>query len=174
MPYKVKAVRHITSQLGVLCLHIIDIGIKETLSPKDLISRYRLDKSHIAFTLCTKSLDNSYEIHPETTVISTMITESSSKSKSNGIEYDLYRWSEVILTLPDNFIMSLLSDTKIYRIWLAFASDLDSNFEIFENPTASIYRERNNTFIYFRFPIFDSHRMWVPKVINPLSTNRSK
>jgi hypothetical protein len=45
------------------------------LSPKDLINEYQLDKSHIAFTLCTKVSADVYEAHPETTVVSSVITE---------------------------------------------------------------------------------------------------
>jgi hypothetical protein len=49
------------------------------MSPKELINKYQLDKSHIAFTLCTKLPNGTYEHHPETTVISSVITESSKK-----------------------------------------------------------------------------------------------
>jgi len=54
------------------------------IAPKDLITRYQLDKSHIAFTLCTKLPDGSYEIHPETTTISSVITESQNKPTTNA------------------------------------------------------------------------------------------
>jgi len=50
--------------------------IPEKLSPKELINKYQLDKSHIAFTLCTKMSDGTYDIHRETTIISSVITES--------------------------------------------------------------------------------------------------
>lgn len=53
------------------------------LPPKDLIAKYQLDKSHIAFTLCSKSSDGTYEIHPETTTISSVIAEVPNKSTSN-------------------------------------------------------------------------------------------
>jgi hypothetical protein len=43
--------------------------------PKDLINKYQLDKSHLAFTLCTKRPDGSFEIHPETTITSSVMTE---------------------------------------------------------------------------------------------------
>jgi hypothetical protein len=49
------------------------------MSPKELINKYQLDKSQIAFTLCTKLSDGTYKHHPETTVISSVITESSKK-----------------------------------------------------------------------------------------------
>ncbi|CAF4015669.1 unnamed protein product [Rotaria sordida] len=51
----------------------------EKLTPKDLINTYQLEKSHIAFTLCTKLSNGLYDSHPETTVISSIITESSAK-----------------------------------------------------------------------------------------------
>ncbi|CAF1281457.1 unnamed protein product [Adineta ricciae] len=54
------------------------------LSPKDLINRYQLDKSHIAFTLCTQKSDGTYEPHPQTTVVSTIISEVSSTKKTSN------------------------------------------------------------------------------------------
>ncbi|CAF0936314.1 unnamed protein product [Adineta ricciae] len=54
---------------------------EDILSPKDLINRYQLDKSHIAFTLCTQKSDGTYEPHPQTTIISTIISEVSSTKK---------------------------------------------------------------------------------------------
>ncbi|CAF4844484.1 unnamed protein product [Rotaria sp. Silwood1] len=59
--------------------NIQNIINEEKLAPKDLINTYQLEKSHIAFTLCTKLPNGSYDIHPETTVISSVITESSAK-----------------------------------------------------------------------------------------------
>jgi len=58
---------------------IQNIITEEKLSPKDLISKYQLDKSCIAFTLCTKLSDGTHLIHHETTVISSVITESPTK-----------------------------------------------------------------------------------------------
>jgi len=55
--------------------NIQNIINEEKLSPKDLINQYQLDKSHIAFTLCTKLSNGTYDIHPETTIISSIITE---------------------------------------------------------------------------------------------------
>jgi hypothetical protein len=52
------------------------------MSPKELINKYQLDKSQIAFTLCTKLSDGTYKHHPETTVISSVITESSKKTSA--------------------------------------------------------------------------------------------
>jgi hypothetical protein len=60
-------------------LYILDIINDQKLSPKDLINEYQLDKSCIAFTLCTKLPDGSFDVHPETTIISSVITESSTK-----------------------------------------------------------------------------------------------
>jgi hypothetical protein len=57
---------------------------EEKLAPKDLITRYQLDKSQIAFTICTKLPDGSYKSHPDTTVISSVITEASTSRKPNG------------------------------------------------------------------------------------------
>jgi hypothetical protein len=62
----------------------LDIIHEEKLSPKDLITKYQLDKSHIAFTLCTKLPDGFYKSHPDTTVISSVITEASTSRRSNG------------------------------------------------------------------------------------------
>jgi hypothetical protein len=62
----------------------LDIIHEERLSPKDLINKYQLDKSHIAFTLCTKLSDDSYKLHPETTIISSIITEVPTSKKPNG------------------------------------------------------------------------------------------
>jgi hypothetical protein len=59
--------------------HIQNLINTEKLSPKDLINKYQLDKSHIAFTLCTKLSNGTYDIHPETTIISSVITESPTK-----------------------------------------------------------------------------------------------
>jgi hypothetical protein len=55
----------------------------ERLTPKELITRYQLDQSHIAFTLCTKLPDGFYEVHPETTIMSSVITEVSTSRKTN-------------------------------------------------------------------------------------------
>jgi hypothetical protein len=63
----------------------LDFIHEEKLSPKDLINRYQLDKSQIAFTLCTKLPDGSYQPHPDTTVYSSVITEApTSRKSSNG------------------------------------------------------------------------------------------
>lgn len=76
VPFKVKA----KTILIHFFLHIFLGTTNETkLSPKDLIDRYQLDKSHIAFTLCTKLPNGTYDIHPETTIISTVLSELSSK-----------------------------------------------------------------------------------------------
>ncbi|CAF0855966.1 unnamed protein product [Adineta ricciae] len=56
----------------------------EKLSAKELITKYQLDKSHIAFTLCTKLPNGLYDIHPETTVISSMITETAAKTPASA------------------------------------------------------------------------------------------
>jgi hypothetical protein len=48
---------------------------KEKLSPKEFIKEYQLEKSHIAFTLCTKVSKDAYKMRPETTVVSSVITE---------------------------------------------------------------------------------------------------
>jgi len=58
----------------------------EQLTPKELINRYRLEKSHIAFTLCSKMLSGLYEIHSDTTVLSSVITEfnASATTKTNS------------------------------------------------------------------------------------------
>ncbi|CAM4745562.1 unnamed protein product [Rotaria magnacalcarata] len=63
-------------------ISIQNIINEEKLAPKDLINTYQLDKSHIAFTLCTKLPNGSYNVHSETTVISSIITESSSKQSA--------------------------------------------------------------------------------------------
>ncbi|CAM2720274.1 unnamed protein product [Rotaria socialis] len=54
---------------------IQNINHEEQLTPKDLINRYQLEKSHLAFTLCAKLSNGFYQMHPETTVISSIITE---------------------------------------------------------------------------------------------------
>lgn len=64
-------------------ISIQNIINEEKLASKDLINTYQLDKSHIAFTLCTKLPNGSYDIHSETTVISSIITESSSKQSAS-------------------------------------------------------------------------------------------
>ncbi len=61
---------------------ILDIINDEKLSPKDLINQYQLDKSRIAFTLCTKLPNGEYDVHPETTIISSIITELSTKQST--------------------------------------------------------------------------------------------
>jgi hypothetical protein len=63
---------------------ILDIIHEEILSPKELINKYQLDKSHIAFTLCTKLPDGPYKPYPETTIISSVISEVSTSRKTNG------------------------------------------------------------------------------------------
>jgi len=60
--------------------NIQNIINEEKIASKDLINQYQLDKSHIAFTLCTKLPNGSYDIHPETTIISSVITETSKQS----------------------------------------------------------------------------------------------
>ncbi len=50
------------------------------MTSKDLINKYQLEKSHLAFTLCTKLPNGSYDIHPETTIISSVITEATKPS----------------------------------------------------------------------------------------------
>ncbi|CAF1104255.1 unnamed protein product [Rotaria sp. Silwood1] len=57
---------------------------EEKLTPKDLINKYQLEKSHLAFTLCTKLPDGLYKPHPKTTVISSVISEASASKKPNG------------------------------------------------------------------------------------------
>jgi hypothetical protein len=64
-------------------LENLDIVHDERLTPKELITRYQLDQSHIAFTLCTKLPDGFYEVHPETTIMSSVITEVSTSRKTN-------------------------------------------------------------------------------------------
>ncbi len=54
---------------------MLDIISEGKLSPKELITKYQLEKSHIAFTLCTKVSKDTYKLHPETTIISSVITE---------------------------------------------------------------------------------------------------
>jgi hypothetical protein len=61
---------------------ILDLIPERKMSPKELINKYQLDKSQIAFTLCTKLSDGTYKHHPETTVISSVITESSKKTSA--------------------------------------------------------------------------------------------
>jgi len=56
----------------------------EKMSPKDLINKYQLDKSHLAFTLCTKRLNGSFEVHPETTTISSVMVELPVKPSSTS------------------------------------------------------------------------------------------
>ncbi|CAF0973617.1 unnamed protein product [Adineta steineri] len=59
--------------------HVQNIIDEERLASKELITKYQLDKSHIAFTLCTKLPNGTYDVHPETTIISSVITETSTK-----------------------------------------------------------------------------------------------
>ncbi|CAM4787108.1 unnamed protein product [Rotaria magnacalcarata] len=54
---------------------IQNINHEKQLTPKDLINRYQLEKSHLAFTLCAKLSSGFYQARPETTVISSVITE---------------------------------------------------------------------------------------------------
>ncbi|UJR23129.1 hypothetical protein I4U23_026149 [Adineta vaga] len=53
------------------------------VSPKELIHKYQLDKSHLAFTICTKQSNGTYKPDPDTTVISTVISEVSLTKKTN-------------------------------------------------------------------------------------------
>ncbi|CAF3745604.1 unnamed protein product [Rotaria sordida] len=61
--------------------HIQNIIHEEKLTPKELINKYQLDKSQLAFTLCTKLPNGLFKPHPETTIISSMISEASAASK---------------------------------------------------------------------------------------------
>ena len=63
---------------------VLDLINNEKLSAKELITKYQLDKSHIAFTLCTKLPNGLYDVHPETTIISSMITESTAKTPASA------------------------------------------------------------------------------------------
>ncbi|CAF1479965.1 unnamed protein product, partial [Didymodactylos carnosus] len=56
--------------------------MSKPLNPKKLIETYKLEKSHLAFTLCTKQADNIYITHSETTVISRLMTEGVLKSST--------------------------------------------------------------------------------------------
>ena len=70
-----------------LVLHgkgVKDVNRGPNLLPKDLISKYQLDQSQIAFTLCTQFPNRPMRIHPETTVYSTIITEASTLKKTTG------------------------------------------------------------------------------------------
>jgi len=58
----------------------------EKMGPKDLINKYQLDKSQLAFTLCTKRSDGSYEIHRTTTTISSVMTEIPAKPSSATVK----------------------------------------------------------------------------------------
>jgi hypothetical protein len=57
----------------------------KALTPKQLLSKYQLEKSQLAFTLCTKLRDGTFKIHPETTVISSVMTELGTKSCTSTI-----------------------------------------------------------------------------------------
>lgn len=57
---------------------------EENLLPKDLITKYQLDQSQIAFTLGTRHPDGSTQIFSNTTVLSSIITEASTSKKTNG------------------------------------------------------------------------------------------
>ena len=57
---------------------------EENLLPRDLIAKYQLDQSQIAFTLCTKLPNGSMYIYPKTTVLSSIITEASTAKKTTG------------------------------------------------------------------------------------------
>ncbi|CAF1178804.1 unnamed protein product [Rotaria sordida] len=61
--------------------HIQNIIHEEKLTPKELINKYQLDKSQLAFTLCTKLPNGLFKSHPETTIISSVISEASAASK---------------------------------------------------------------------------------------------
>lgn len=69
------------SKISFFCVYE-DIIHTDKLAPKDLITTYQLDQSHIVFTLCTKLTDDSYKIYPESTVLSTVITEAPVNKKS--------------------------------------------------------------------------------------------
>lgn len=81
----------------------VDLINDEQLTPKALIDRYKLEKSHIAFTLCSKLLDDSYEIHSDTTVLSSVITEfnASATTKTNS------QTGQFLLTMFNGRISSL-------------------------------------------------------------------
>jgi hypothetical protein len=64
--------------------YLLDLINEEKLASKDLINKYQLDKSHIAFTLCTKLPNGAYDVHAETTIISSVITESSKQSAATN------------------------------------------------------------------------------------------
>ncbi|CAF4388165.1 unnamed protein product, partial [Adineta steineri] len=58
---------------------------EEILRPKELITKYQLDKSQIAFTLCKKLSDDFYKPYPDSTIISSIITEVPTSKKTNDV-----------------------------------------------------------------------------------------
>ncbi|CAF1022742.1 unnamed protein product [Adineta steineri] len=65
--------------------NIQNIIHEEILRPKELITKYQLDKSQIAFTLCKKLSDDSYTPYPDSTIISSIITEVPTSKKTNDV-----------------------------------------------------------------------------------------
>jgi hypothetical protein len=60
-------------------LHFV-VPEHEDLTPKELVERYKLNQSHLAFTICKKLSEDSFELHHDTTVLSTVITEETNPS----------------------------------------------------------------------------------------------
>lgn len=62
----------------------LDLINAEPLLPKDLIAKYQLNKSHLAFTVCTLEAHHVYKPYPESTCISSIITETNTQKKVQG------------------------------------------------------------------------------------------
>jgi len=63
-----------------------DLVNEKKLAPKDFITKYQLTKSQLAFTICQMEEDRSYKPHPESTCISSIITEISTTRRNTKNE----------------------------------------------------------------------------------------
>ena len=67
-----------------------DLVNEKKLAPKDFITKYQLTKSQLAFTICQMEEDRSYKAHPESTCISSIITEiSTTRRNTSKISFSL-------------------------------------------------------------------------------------
>ncbi|CAF3947331.1 unnamed protein product [Rotaria sp. Silwood2] len=94
--------------------HVQNIIHEEKLTPKDLINKYQLEKSHLAFTLCTKQPNGLYKPHSETTIISSVISETSIPKKAGEVNSDdMYGDLSLFNPMMEEFLDSLLNSDSV-------------------------------------------------------------
>ncbi|CAF2464855.1 unnamed protein product [Rotaria sp. Silwood2] len=149
--------------------HVQNIIHEEKLTPKDLINKYQLEKSHLAFTLCTKQPNGLYKPHSETTIISSVISETSIPKKAGDSINQPVEPNEF-----DKYLgPTLLSSNKIKNCNILINYFLSAfSFDCYENllvtndlPDFTIDEKKNVKSNKKQIPLSSSVDIGVPKVL---------